>query len=130
MKVICHSVPVDIQDHLNGMVLLQNCFNSLPGICISFASVQLSIYQVIDRFIVVYLISPRLQKFCQTFSHCYHRLTRAGVRESFLRMGVVNQNLRSFPIFIYCKVFFQQFFRVHQVSAGSGGSMDIVEIFH
>ena len=60
MKVFSHSVSVNVQDYLNGGILLQDRRDPFQGMVIGPAPVQFSVYEIINRGIVDDAVSLRL----------------------------------------------------------------------
>ncbi len=101
MQILPDSVPVDIQDHLNGRVFLQNGRDAFQGMIIGPAAVQLPVHQIINAGIVDHPVPLCLQKLCQIIPdphHCGLGSVGPVVRERFLGVGVVNKDLGIVPI--------------------------------
>ena len=130
MQVFPYPVPVDIKHHLDGGILLQYIGNSVQCIIICLAPVQLAVFQVIHRFVVVYIVALGLQQPGQAVPNTHHGLSGSGILISFLGMCVVNKYLRLGVVPLHGHVTAQQVPGIHQITARRGGGMDAVKMFY
>lgn len=103
MAVFGDAVPVQVYDHLDIRVFLKIRFQIIAGIIVSGAAVQFTSCHVELLFEMDYLITVVFcEKLCQIISHSYNRVgffSFSGICEGFLRMAVIDQNLRSIGFF-------------------------------
>ena len=130
MHILPHSIPVDVQHHLDRRVFLQDARHPLQGVVVGLAPVQLSLPQVIDRGVMVHRVPLLREKAGQLLPHSHHVFPRPGIREGLLGVGVVNENLRSPGAGVQRQVHIQQGFGVHQFPIRRGGGVHIIKILH
>ena len=103
MPVFRDAVPVQVYDHLDIRVFLKIRFQIIAGIIISSAAVQFTACHVKLLFEMDYLITVVFcEKLCQIISYSYNRVgffPFSGICEGFLRMAVIDQNLRGIGFF-------------------------------
>lgn len=103
MPVFRDAVPVKVYDHLDIRVFLQVGFQIIAGIIISGAAVQFTACHVKLFFEMDYLITVVFcEKLCQIISYSYNRVgffPFSGICKGFLRMAVIDQNLRGIGFF-------------------------------
>lgn len=105
MCPLCHTISVQINGYLNGRICFQNRAHTCLCILIRVASVQLSVDDVIDTFIMDRFNPFLIQKFCQIIPDSYNTgrgVTGNGICKFFLGMGV---KIKIFGPFCFRSIF-------------------------
>ena len=103
VAVFGDAIPVQVYDHLDIRVFLKIRFQIIAGIIVSGTAVQFTSCHVELLFEMDYLITVVFcEKLCQIISHSYNRVgffSFSGICEGFLRMAVIDQDLRGIGFF-------------------------------
>ena len=123
---------MDIQDHLDRRVFLQETRDPVEGVGIRRTAVQLSVPVIVDALIMVHVVPLFPEKLRQALSEVDHvrlRIFRV-VGVGLLGVGMVDQDLGDVGVFFDGKVRGEEILRPHQVPARRCCGVDVVEFFH
>ena len=101
-------IPVQVDHHLNRWIGRKNAADLSLRQIVCRVAIQHTVYHVKYACIMDYIISILVfQQLCQIISHAHNRIRNISffrICKCFLRMGMIDQNLRHRCIFFYAKI--------------------------
>ena len=93
-RSFCHFVPVQVDHHLNRRVFLQNRFQRRKGIGIGIIPFFHVILSHMMHHVIAILFAKNFRQHLPDAHNSGLRVSRNRIGKGFLRMGMINQNLR------------------------------------